>query len=681
LWQEIKKLKMIIHKDMRQSNQCFTKQLSFLFIIGLLFCSTSLSAQYYYKDHRYSFNTIDSLEQILATNAPVGDDLLRIYNDLGVAYSEINKEKTREYAQKGVALAEKLGHPRSVSHNFRLLGNIYYDESKYDSAMYCYEKALGSIERMKKNKNYKDFQIDDEYSILYGTIGNLYNIQGKCHEAIEYYGKALKLFEKWDWKESQVIAYGNIGEMYSALENYEQAKINYLKADSIAPLTGDSLMTAIASGRLGKAFFYLNDYEQALQKAETARDYFLAHEEEGWHKTDILNLLADIYLQGYDDDKQAETYARQALQLSDSINLVKEKSQSLSMLSSIYLKRGQWKSAEQYALQSLAADSTEPGNTLGDYEYLSKAYSHLGNAAKADEYFDKHHELQASWSNKHYQSAIRDMEVKYETEKKETKIAALEDEKRLIIWLGVAAGAVLLLALATFFFLWRWTVQKKHLAESQIKQLEQEKQLIATQAVLDGEVQERTRLARDLHDGLGSILAAAKYNLIDIRKTLIMDEAEAERFDSSISLLDDSMREMRRVAHHLMPESLGSVGLKQSIADFCNSVPIVKFSYYGDDTRLNPNLEVMIYRIMHELVSNALKHSGASHILVEIAQNTDGVFLTVQDDGCGFDQNTQAKGMGLKNINARVAACNGNVSIHSVMGEGTEISVKFPVMN
>jgi signal transduction histidine kinase len=163
-----------------------------------------------------------------------------------------------------------------------------------------------------------------------------------------------------------------------------------------------------------------------------------------------------------------------------------------------------------------------------------------------------------------------------------------------MIWLGITGGAVLLLALATFFFLWRWTVQKKRLAESQIKQLEQEKQLIATQAVLDGEVQERTRLARDLHDGLGSILAAAKYNLIDIRKTLVMNEAEAERFDSSISLLNDSMHEMRRVAHHLMPESLGSAGLKQSIADFCNSVPIVKFSYYGDDTRLNPNLEVII---------------------------------------------------------------------------------------
>jgi signal transduction histidine kinase len=271
--------------------------------------------------------------------------------------------------------------------------------------------------------------------------------------------------------------------------------------------------------------------------------------------------------------------------------------------------------------------------------------------------------------------AAEELEIKYETEKKELRITALESEKRL----SMAGTIILLLALAALFFLWRWTVQKRRKAEVQIKQLEQEKQLIATLSVLEGEIQERIRLARDLHDSLGSILAAVKYNLIDNRKTMVMNEEEAKRFDSSINLLDDSIREMRRIAHHLMPESLDSVGLKQSVADFCNSLSIVKFSYFGDDTRFNPKLEMMIYRIMHELVSNALKHSGASRILVEIAQNTEEIFLTVQDDGCGFDPDTQAEGMGLKNINARVAACNGNVSIHSVKDEGTEINVKLRV--
>jgi signal transduction histidine kinase len=325
------------------------------------------------------------------------------------------------------------------------------------------------------------------------------------------------------------------------------------------------------------------------------------------------------------------------------------------------------------------------------YKNLAKAYAHLGNAVKADEYIDKLQELQASWSNKHYQSAIREMEVKYETEKKETKIAALEDEKRLMVWLGIAGGVVLLLALAAFFFLWRWTVQKKRLAEKQkelaeqekqlagqqIKRLEQEKQLIATQAVLDGEIQERIRLARDLHDSLGSILAAAKYNLVDIKQISMLGEKDVEHYNKAVCLLDDSMDEMRRVAHHLMPEPLSRTGLKQSVADFCNAIPVVKFSYYGDETRFDPKLEVMIYRILHELVTNALKHAGAKHILVQLVRDEDGIALTVQDDGCGFDLSAESKGMGLRNIRSRVESFNGNLDIDSQPGKGTEIHIEF----
>jgi len=194
-------------------------------------------------------------------------------------------------------------------------------------------------------------------------------------------------------------------------------------------------------------------------------------------------------------------------------------------------------------------------------------------------------------------------------------------------------------------------------------------------------VQERTRLARDLHDGLGSILAAAKYNLIDIKNTSGREVIDTERFDKAVKLLDESMHEMRRVAHHLMPDSLNNFGLKQSITDFCNSLPHVKFSYYGDETRLDTKLEIMIYRIMHELVSNALKHSGAEHILVEIVRYDDKIALTVQDNGCGFDSSAESKGMGLSNIRTRIAAYNGNLLIDSKAGIGTEINVELRIKN
>jgi signal transduction histidine kinase len=314
------------------------------------------------------------------------------------------------------------------------------------------------------------------------------------------------------------------------------------------------------------------------------------------------------------------------------------------------------------------------------YGILVKAYSHLGDAAKAGEYFDKYDELKSSWSTQHYQSAIRDMEVKYETEKKETQIVSLESEKQQMMWLSIAGGAAFMLALVALIFLWRWTVQRKRLAENQIKQLEQEKQLVATQAVLDGEIQERIRLARDLHDGLGSILAAAKYNLVDIKKTSL-EGKDIENYDKTVSLLDDSMNEMRRVAHHLMPAQLSLVGLKQSIADFCSTMPVVKFSWYGDDSSFDPNLQIMVYRILHELVSNALKHAQAKSILVQIVREPDSIALTVSDDGCGFEPEAEAKGMGLANIRARVESYKGNLDINTSPGEGAEIHVEFKIEN
>ena len=137
---------------------------------------------------------------------------------------------------------------------------------------------------------------------------------------------------------------------------------------------------------------------------------------------------------------------------------------------------------------------------------------------------------------------------------------------------------------------------------------------------------------------------------------------------------------MRRVAHHLMPEALSELGLKQATADFCKSVPRTAFKYYGDDTRFDPQLEAMLYRIMHELVSNALKHSGAERIIVQLVREPDRIALTVQDNGIGFDTAAASQhGMGLSNIRNRVAAFNGNLMVDARMGLGTEVSVEVKI--
>ena len=631
---------------------------------------------------------VDSLEQVLATIPPSGADLAYIYWELAKGCLGADKEKSMGYARKCIKTGIPLNEWKVVERGYRTLGLNFYGISQYDSAMFYYGKALEATEQMKDfPKKYEEDNIDDSYSVIYGSIANLYNIQGKNHEAIEYYVKALKLFEKHNWKQYQANANYNIGEMYWAMGNYEQAEIYYQKLKTIAHEVDNPYFIALANTGLSMIALQNENYDTAKEYAISAQQIFFSLTEERLFKVSILNVLVRIYLNGYNDITQAEQYLQQALQIinSDAYDIsLTEHAATLALFSTVYFKRGEWLRAEQTALEALAIDDSEPSNTLVLYGILSKVYGKLGNMDKSWEYFDKHNALQSSWATKHYQSAIREMEVKYETEKKETAIAALETENRLItaekrvmMWFGV----VLLLALAALFFLWRWTVQKRRYAEQHIKQLEQEKQLIATQAVLDGETQERSRLARDLHDGLGSLLTGAKQRFVEMKKYAKLEPADEERFGQGLDLLDQSTREMRRVAHHLMPDALTRFGLNAAVSDFCSKLPTVEYIYYGDETRLDAQLEVMIYRCIYELVNNALKHSDATNIIVQIMQRTDNIAFAVQDDGSGFDPNAITHGTGLQNIRSRVATYNGIINIDTKAGEGSEINVELTIDN
>jgi len=271
---------------------------------------------------------------------------------------------------------------------------------------------------------------------------------------------------------------------------------------------------------------------------------------------------------------------------------------------------------------------------------------------------------------------LADTEVKYETEKKEVRIGALEKEKKMSIWLGVAGIAILLLAFCLLLVRHRLSLQKRKLAEQQIKQLEQEKQLIATQSLLDGETAERSRLARDLHDGLGGMLSVIKLNLKDAKEPA-KDNPQNIRFHNAMEMLDQTVVELRRIAHHMMPASLIRNGLKVSIEDFCRAIPGADFQYVGGNQRLDSRLEVLIYRCAYELVNNVVKHANATLINVQLMIDNGLISLTVRDDGAGFDIQKVNLGAGLENIRTRVSAYNGKMNIYSSPGNGTETNIEI----
>jgi len=272
---------------------------------------------------------------------------------------------------------------------------------------------------------------------------------------------------------------------------------------------------------------------------------------------------------------------------------------------------------------------------------------------------------------------MAELETKYETGKKDQQIADMARNQRMMLMTGIVGLLAVASILMALFFRYRLTNSRKTLAEQRVSQLEQEKKLIATQAVLDGETSERSRLARDLHDGLGSMLSVIKLNLNDIKEGVTLEAEDVGHFNNALSMLDDSIKELRRVAHNMMPDSLMRYGLKVSLTDFCHSVSNAQFHFFGTDKRLDSKLEIMVYRTVHELVNNAIKHAEAEMINVQIIQENERLSVIVHDNGIGFNTSAIKGGMGLSNIEKRVKVFNGEMNIYSQPGKGTEINIEF----
>ena len=192
---------------------------------------------------------------------------------------------------------------------------------------------------------------------------------------------------------------------------------------------------------------------------------------------------------------------------------------------------------------------------------------------------------------------------------------------------------------------------------------------------------ERSRLAKDLHDGLGGLLSGIKLTLNSVADKV--PEKNTALFTRAGNQLDTAIREMRRVAHNMMPEALLKFGLGEAIQDYCDGINesnLVKMKYtqIGSLQMLDQSTEIVLYRIIQELTNNALKHAAAKNIFIQITTHAQGLSITVEDDGKGFDAKPGESGSGLKNVAARVAYIKGSLDIKTDKGNGSSITVEAP---
>ncbi|MGF1638547.1 MAG: AAA family ATPase [Cyclobacteriaceae bacterium] len=205
------------------------------------------------------------------------------------------------------------------------------------------------------------------------------------------------------------------------------------------------------------------------------------------------------------------------------------------------------------------------------------------------------------------------------------------------------------------------------------------------EAIIKTQDDERKRIARDLHDSLGSLLSSVK-----LRFNSLQDDfnekipAKASRFKDTLGLLDESVQELRRIAHNMLPVSLSRFGLNAALQTFIDQINDsekleIELKILGLERRLSENLEVAIYRICQELVQNVINHSKASHMNLQLVDHGDTLNLTVEDNGIGMDKEKVLFGFGFTTIQSKVSFFKGSFEIESQPGKGTLIVVDLPL--
>ena len=234
------------------------------------------------------------------------------------------------------------------------------------------------------------------------------------------------------------------------------------------------------------------------------------------------------------------------------------------------------------------------------------------------------------------------------------------------VWLGVITS--LCFAVGMFLILKIFNYQDKRDFQRGLS----EKRILKT--ILRTEEKERLRFSKELHDGLGPLLSSARMSLSALKKDK-MAAAEREIVDNTSYVIEEAIRSLREISNNLSPHILNDFGLGRGVANFIEKIPSkkmdIKLQTNLKAERFNTDVEVILYRVICELVNNSLKHSGGTNINISLQYADDRLYLTYTDNGRGFRPEAMMDvGMGLSNISSRISSLKGQCDIKSVSGRG-----------
>ncbi len=636
-------------------------------------------------------NLRDSLLTIIISGN-VDENNLIVYRNLASDFAQTgNYDSAFYFYNQGLEKSRTLKNEYWTARYVLWVGGIYIAATKYDSAEHYLQKGYELIEK---------FRNDSMLAQYHQNLGTLYMFQNKNEQAAENLIKSAEIMEKMGDKTPVALlmtAYTNLAGIFNNLKQPEKALIydrKALKYLTTYERTGDY---AGIYFNMAVTYNQLNDITKTKQYLDSA----LYFNQKYPNARILLNILGGfgIYYEKTNNIDSALSYHEKAISVSKESGDFYFFTEQAINAAGIHFKKGNISKATALLEEALPyAREYQDISMIGEiYKGLKEIAAKKGNYKEAFQYAELSNTYIDSAAGQNTKSIVLNLEAKYENEKKEKEIAdlrlsnaaqelAVVKRNRILVIGGIASAALLLI----LGLLYRNSRQKRIIAEKdkvlhkeQVKFLERQQQVVSLQSMINGQETERTRIAKDLHDGLGGLFSTIKMHFSTLRHR--KEELNNDPlFTKSNELLDSASEELRRIAHNMMPEVLIKLGLVQATGELCNSISAgklltVSLQAYGMEKRLNSSTEIMLFRIIQELLNNIIKHAYATEAIVQFNREDSRLSIIVEDNGRGFNlQETDDRNhAGLASVQSRVSYLNGRLFIDSQKTSGTTVMMEF----
>lgn len=624
--------------------------------------------------------------------------------NMGNIFLEVGKtDSALLYFERSIEIKLRLGDITSLSKTISNLGNYYFQIGEQETAIEYYKRVIPF---------YKKTSYTEGLARVSNNIGSAYRQLGFYTLAVKNYLYGLELYDSLNMQESYATTLANIAAVLKAQSDFEEAEKYYQRAIDIYDEEGADIGLANVSRNRADLLLLQNKPNLALALLKRAEEVYLLK--------GLKRDLSDVYhgfgraYGGLKSFNQAESYFTKSIAIKNEIGNV----DGIGMVSNSYAvtlyqskKYAEARIKYRVSLKT-GLEYKKPDLIRAALLGLSETNEALGNTREAYDYRLRYEVVKDSLDNVEKSRQIAELREIYESEQKDKQITQLELENEVInaqseahaaqaarqrankLTFIVLAVALFVLAIILYFYLRQRLalarLKEKEEKEAHIKSVNEllvQQQTKTLEAMVEGQEHERLRIAKELHDHFGSLMAAVKVNLTTVAANNNINAENDKQMKNLSVMVDQACEDIRSLSHSMHVGISESFGLVPALRDLARSVTEsgrVEVAFHSADCaeKLDSTIEVMAYRIVQELVSNALKHAEATKLTIQLTCLDEILNIIVEDNGKGFDAQyymEHSEGMGLKSLQERITSLQGEFEVDSQTGKGTTVIIDLPV--